>query len=292
MARLDAELASTPGANPVEKARIDEILAGVAAEDGAAALGAVLDHVIAHAGSDGSELALLERAADLWQRGSAVYTALANLRTSLERAVTDPAAPGAVDNFNSAVAASIQVRDQAKVLAAEVTGLKQDAEKLEHLPIHPRQVDKPLTSWGWGDIFLARRGDAFVRSMFAGATDPATRAFAFGALACYCGNAAGSAYLGHVVGGPRRSHRFRDRLARNAVGAWLQRNRPLPTAGQLAAKLNAAGLPPALAQQLTAAMADAFDPRETPATAHLAALPAVPRHPFPAGVAPAPGAAS
>jgi hypothetical protein len=34
----------------------------------------------------------------------------------------------------------------------------------------------------------------------------------------------------------------------------------------LAAKLNAAGLPSALAQQLTAAMADAFDPRETPAT--------------------------
>jgi hypothetical protein len=31
MARLDADLASTPGANPVEKARIDEILAGVAA---------------------------------------------------------------------------------------------------------------------------------------------------------------------------------------------------------------------------------------------------------------------
>ena len=106
-------------------------------------------------------------------------------------------------------------------MQAEVTRLRDDVSLLAHLPAHPRQLDEPASAWDWGNLLLGRRTDALVRNLSRLAHNPPTRAFAFGALAGYGANAAGSAYLGHVVGGPRRSHRFRDRIARNTVGSWL-----------------------------------------------------------------------
>jgi hypothetical protein len=53
-----------------------------------ALLGALVDHLFAHAVSDGSELAVLSRAADLWSRGVALYNDLGSVR-SLESC--DPA---------------------------------------------------------------------------------------------------------------------------------------------------------------------------------------------------------
>jgi hypothetical protein len=94
-------------------------------------------------------------------------------------------------------------------------------------------------------------------------------AFALGTLAGYAGHVAGSAYLGAVVGGPRRLHRFRDRLARNTLGTWLRREAPTPDTSELAHRLrldarDEAVLPADLKTQLETALGAAFPSRQTP----------------------------
>ena len=89
-----------------------------------------------------------------------------------------------------------------------------------------QQRNKPVAEWAWRDVFMARRTTAFVADAQAQTTSPRQRAFALGALAGAAGNLFGSAYLNSVVGGPRRSHQLRHRLAAYSVGAWLRDNEP------------------------------------------------------------------
>ena len=123
----------------------------------------------------------------------------------------------------------------------------------------------PARSWDWSNLLIGRRTDAFVRELARLAADTGTRAFAFGALSGYGANASGSAYLDTVVGGPRRAHRFRDRLARNAVGTWLLAHHPtIPSPSDLAASIRFGAptrpsLPPRLEQLVLDALAGTFD---------------------------------
>lgn len=175
-----------------------------------------------------------------------------------------------MSRFNAA-ALDVQLFSQ-KTLAmqAEVTRLRDDVSSLNHLPAHPRQLDQPANSWDWSNTLLGRRTDAFVRNLNRLATSSSTRAFAFGALTGYGANAAGSAYLGQVVGGPRRAHRYRDRIARNTVGSWLARKFPTtPTPGEIAeiVRFGAAtrpGLPPEVEQLLTDSLRATFDLSKKP----------------------------
>lgn len=76
-------------------------------------------------------------------------------------------------------------------------------------------------------VFLARRTTAFVAAAQSAATTARQKAFAVGAFAGAAGNVLGSGYLNAVVGGPRRSHQLRHRLAAYSVGAWLRDNQLL-----------------------------------------------------------------
>lgn len=229
-----------------------------------AQLGAFVNHLFAHAASDGRELALLRRADALWQRGLALYDQLGSVRARLENALASPAAPGAADQFNSA-ANDVQLFSQgASAMLADVVALRDDASTLSFLSPHPRQLDQPSGAWDWANLLLGRRTDAFVRNLTRAAQGTATRAFAFGALVSYGASAAGSAYLGVVVGGPRRSHRFRDRLARNAIGSWLARTYATTSPAKLAQALTfgsplAPTLPARVVEQLTGALGATFD---------------------------------
>ena len=109
---------------------------------------------------------------------------------------------------------------------AETAILREDIYKSAFPNAHPRQEDKDLEQWTWADIVLARRTDAFARAIWKRASDEDGKAFAFGVMSSYGANVCGSAYLGQVVGGPRRAHRHRDRLARNAVGSWFAQSHP------------------------------------------------------------------
>ena len=150
-------------------------------------------------------------------------------RSNIEAALLNPAQPDSADRFNKAIEdlrlLGLSLSTSGKL--DQIEALRQDVMKLRHIPEHPRQADRPLSDCGaGGDVFLARRTDAFVRTVYRRALDPALRSFAFGVLSSYHGNACGSAYLEQVVGGPRRSHRFRNRVARNAIGSWFAQTRP------------------------------------------------------------------
>ncbi|MFI1583716.1 hypothetical protein [Embleya sp. NPDC020630] len=264
--RLRADAAGAVATAPAgpDRDALADLLAAVATEEDAALLGTFVDHVIVQAASDGTESDLLARAAALWTRGLDLYTAVGQVRDAVEQALTAPEAPGAVDAFNGATALLAAEIPEARDLTARALALREDLRPLKHIPPHPRQDDLPLTAWNWGDVFLARRGDAYVRTMFDAAREPGEAACAFGVLAAYGGNAAGSAYQGRAVGGPRRNHRFRDRLARNAIGSWCARHYALPTPGQLATRLAAFDADSAAVRLLGEALAHAYDPDRTP----------------------------
>ncbi|MFD9124830.1 hypothetical protein [Kitasatospora sp. NPDC059571] len=267
------EFASVLGAasfpDPAVTAAQQEALAAVGQEPGAALLGAFVQQVLCQASADGWELGLLRRAADLWNRGRDLCEQLGTVRADLEGALENPADPGSANRFNTAAVGAQEFANSVIGIRTDVDTLRADALTFEHLPPHPRQDDLGTADWDWGNLQLARRTDAFVRALFAAAQGPSGLAFAVGAASSYGANAAGSAYLGHTVGGPRRSHRHRDRLARNTVGSWLAANhagalRPAAMADRV--RFGAPGapeLPAELADLIGAAVTAAFDTTRT-----------------------------
>lgn len=263
LAEFTASLGVAAFGDPVVADARDRDLAAVADEEGAALLGSFVHQLLSHAASDGVEVDLVERAGGLWRRGSALCDRLGTIRAALEAALEDPSAPGAADSFNSA-AFDVQVLgNEAIALRTEVDGLRAQVLAFPHLPPHPRQSDQTTDNWDWANLTAARRTDAFVRSLYRQVADPRTNAFAVGATASYGANIAGSAYIGQAVGGPRRTHRYRDRVARSSFGAYLAANHPAAMSpSAMAAAISAVsggGLPPELKTQLGDALAQTFD---------------------------------
>lgn len=245
-----------------------ELGASLDAEPEVARLGACIGPLLEQVGA-GAELGLLRRAHALWQRGLAAAEELNTARIELELALARDDLPDAVQVLQMGFDRLEMLHDTVKGLVAEVQALQGEVTTLAHLPPHPRQADVPSASWGWPDAFAGRRGVALVVAMLEGAEDERGRAFATGALAGYAGHAAGSAYLGAAVGGPRRLHRFRDRLARNALGVWLRRETGGPQTWTLAEQLRLDArdevvLPPDLAAQLASALGAAYPSRDAP----------------------------
>lgn len=234
----------------------------------AALLGAFVGPLLAHASAD-EELGLLRRARDLWDRGLAAAGELHTARIELELALTRDDVPDPVNVLQMGFDRLAALHPTVKAVLQEAQGLKADIDKLEHIRPHPRQRDETSVSWGWYDAFAGRRGHAFVDSLLTTATSERQKAVAAGALAGYAGHVAGSAFLGAVVGGPRRQHRFRDRLARNSLGAWLHHTIGTPDAGALAERLRfergeEPTIPADLASLLETALGEAYPSRALP----------------------------
>ena len=262
-------LSKEPLADPAVATIRDEDVAALGKFGDMALLGSLIDHLLWHASSDGNELLLVERAANLWRTGLELYGMMTDFRTNLESALSDPAAPASAEQFNAAGQRFREFEITANGKQAELWALRDDIYGAAHPRAHPRQEDKPLVDWNWADLFMARRTDAFVRSALANATDARTRAFSLGVTANYGANACGSRYLGQVVGGPRRSHRHRDRLARNAVGSWFAVHSPgMPSLTDIAAQIRyglvTPLLPSAIEDLITTSLSDTYNLGRTP----------------------------
>lgn len=234
-----------------------------------ALLGALTHHLIWHATSDGAELSLLERGASLWRIGLASYEKMSSMRRNLEEAAANPEAPDADEKFALARQRATELGENIEGKEIEIAVLREDIDQAAIPYPHPRQDNKRLDRWSWSDIMLARRTDAFARALLRNATPGPTRAFALGALASYGGNACGSAYLGQVVGGPRRAHRHRDRIAARSVGSWFAAsNTRLPALARVAQQIRnglpAPVLPSAIEAMVLDAMKDTYDAERTP----------------------------
>ncbi|MCU1474147.1 hypothetical protein [Amnibacterium sp.] len=263
-----SQLSASNFPDPTLTSARNDALASTTDEPSAVLTGAMLHHLLEHASSDGSEVDLLTRAAALWEKGKALCDQLGSIRADLESALENPADAGAPDVFDNASLRAQQLSNDAAGLRTEVEAVRSGALSFRHLPPHPRQSDLPTKSWDWANLAAGRRTEALVETLFTKAKDPRALGLAVGVLSSYGANVAGSSYLGHVVGGPRRSQRYRDRLGRNSIGRWLLDNdsnarRPSTIADQLEGTAGGGGLPADLESFITTALEDTFDVNAT-----------------------------
>lgn len=194
-----------------------------------AVLGSIIDHLLAHDGPSKREVALLQDARTIHQDAGDYLQRLRGVRSALEGIAANPAAPAALAAYNAMIGEVNTLVSSFEPLAAKIRGFGWKLRPLRHLRGHPLAQDRPLSDWPWRDVHLSRRTGALASEILRRGRalgTPEALAFGLGAVAGYVGNAIGSPYLVHGVGGPRRSHPYRDRLASYAVGTWV-RNAPL-----------------------------------------------------------------
>jgi hypothetical protein len=266
-ASRQALYAAAQDANVAERA--NGLAAAIEQHRELAWLGSVIDALVFHAGSE-TETVLLSKCAKAWSKAVALYDELKTARIEFELALLRDDIENPVQVAQMGFDRLVRAQHASSAMLAELKGLQEEVATAPHLPSHARQADKPSSEWLAGDAFLGRRSLAFVQAMLARAGDSRGLALAAGAVAGLAGNVAGSAYLAHAVGGPRRLHRFRDRLARNTLGAWAHAQKETPASGEIASEIlrgaSAPGgdreeLAPDLAAQIASAFADAYPTR-------------------------------
>jgi hypothetical protein len=259
---FEAALSAQSLPDPQHAATRDRHVTQLAAEPGHAALGSLLTPLTWFATAGEREAELVSEIAALWSRGLELYEALGRFRTSLQSIIDAPPDANSVAELVAAGDALRTIAPEVQNLLGQLQQVRSRVAAHDHLPPHPRQEDERIDSWNWNDLLLARRTDALVRAMMRGAGTSKTEAFALGACAGYGAHVSGSMYLAQSVGGPRRSHRMRDRLARNAMGAWIAANQPnVPGFDALADLLETAmpaGVDPEVATLIGDALAEAF----------------------------------
>jgi hypothetical protein len=195
-----------------------------------AALGAVMYRLFEHAqGTSDREISVLEGGLELWTDFRKMIDQVAAVRVTLESLVLNPTQPDLVAKFN-AVANGLQAQKPAfQNLTAKMQTYYADIQSIDWVKQHGLELNQPTEKWNLRDVALSSRTGALVSNILLltrlDRTDDAT-AFGYGVLSAYAGNAVGSAYLNQTVGGPRRSHPLRSRLAENSVGAWYLEHQP------------------------------------------------------------------
>lgn len=231
-------------------AEITDAYKAVEANHPYAVLGSVIDHLIAHDTVSDIELAVLGEALYKFDKLKRLIKDFRKARATIEQLARQPGDVNALMRYNQARADLASVAKRYDPLVAELQGFAwKRLRAVQYLVGHPQNADVPVKDWPWRDLLLSRRTGAFTATTLDLARRdgrPEALAFAVGVLASYAGNAIGSPYLTRTVGGPRRSHKLRDRVAAYSTGAWLRHVGPsadLPLDGHPTTTLMGLGAP-------------------------------------------------
>lgn len=221
-AARSAFAAAAPGIDP-------EVVTDVNAsfgEPGPFMLGALYQHLLRHAGPSVQEITHLQHAATLWQTVIAISGRIATLRTTVENLAITPPDAAKIDAVTQAVADAEVIKTDLTSALGQARVLIAALSPVDYAGVHPVAAGRAVADWPWFELSIARRSGAFVANLAlltqSSPHDSAeARAFAHGALVGYAVNARGGDFLNDVVGGARRGHLYRHKLAANTVGAWL-----------------------------------------------------------------------
>ncbi|MDB6133197.1 MAG: hypothetical protein JWM59_1440 [Verrucomicrobiales bacterium] len=220
-AKLEVEIK----AGRVTDRRPDDAAKAMQSDYSYAVLGSVIDHLLAHDGPSDRELTILRDAHGVWMKMRAFVSDFRAVRAEFERITKNPAAASALNDFNKARAVLGDLILRHESIVAALQSFQWELRPLAHIPPHPQANDLRVDQWPWHDVVLSRRSAAFgaeVMKLARANGSPQALAFGVGVVTSYSGNVVGSPYLMHGVGGPRRSHPYRDRLASYTVGAWIR----------------------------------------------------------------------
>ena len=199
-----------------------------------------------------AELAVLGQALAKFDKLKRLIKDFRKARATIEQLARQPGTANALAQYNQARADLASVVKRYDPLVAELQGFTwETVHPVHYLVDHPQNADIPVSDWPWRDIMLSRRARSLELSppqhwIWPQDRQPEALAFAVGVLASYAGNAIGSPYLTRTVGGPRRSHKLRDRVAGYSTGAWLRHVGPsaeLPLDGHPTTTLVGLGAP-------------------------------------------------
>lgn len=191
-----------------------------------AVIGTLIDRILEHDGLEDEELSLLREAADIWKDMQVFVEDFRNVRDKFEEIALNPySSANALTIFNQAKLELVNLITRWEEISNQIRAYFPKFQTLTHVFPHLIADDLPVSQWEWRDVILSRRTGAFVYNIMKLAKQDGRNesiAFALGALSGHVANALGSNYLVHVVGGPRRSHLIRDRLASYTVGTWIR----------------------------------------------------------------------
>lgn len=219
-------MATSPPTDLANPKAVIEALNGLSEEPGSAILGALVDTLLQYSEEETSaEIGILRHALVLFEEASTILKQIGMARASLEAGMTTPTAPGVLAAYNAALSNLPGMATELQNLRAKLETFQANFSGNWMAPMG-QQRGAPVSQWAWRDVFLGRRTTAFVANVQTLAATAMQRSFSVGVLAGAAGNLLGSGYLNSVVGGPRRSHQLRHRLAAYSVGAWLRDNEP------------------------------------------------------------------
>ncbi|HDR7383805.1 TPA: hypothetical protein QCX24_003026 [Bacillus toyonensis] len=233
-----------------------------------ALLGSIIDHILEHDKISEIELDRLTKASELWGMFRNFILEVESIRETLESLVLDPNQSELLEKANNLGLKFKDLKPQFDILVAKLQAFYDEIKDLKHVVQHGQARDTPVINWNWRDIILSRRTGAFMSNLLSIAQNdgsPKVLSFALGALSSYSSNVTGSSYINMTVGGPRRSHPHRDRLASYTIGSWFKLNRPDLTTSftNLTSKVsfgapNAPALPKKINKLLTNALKETY----------------------------------
>ncbi|MFG1774589.1 hypothetical protein ACGFIX_33840 [Nocardia salmonicida] len=189
-------------------------------------MGSLLYQILLESDESNRDVQILEEANRHWRTVRELLNRVDEIRVQLEAWNANPEA------VTVQQLADLAVRGESKVVELSVSTKHfldyiETIKAVDYIDPHPLSTKAVPVDWPWSEIVTARKTGLFAANLVRAAAEEVVyvrqaSAFASGSLIGYATAAASKNYLNDVVGGPRRSHRYRHRLAENATDTWFR----------------------------------------------------------------------